>query len=314
MGNEVGFVAMSDNSRAIGLVVINGKFKSLVMNKVKANLAKVIKELQINVLEIDEYLEVLSERLRLELNESLDEYGLTLPEFYITNVATPDDDPNFKKLKQQFADKTLKVRDEQIRLAEVEAAHSRKIMEAQTQAQVKMVGAQGDAEALKIKAMAEADAYKAKAMAEAEEMKAKGYTYQQETARKISMEAMQKGNGKGSGIASEMIGLGVTLGAMSGVADMTKNSIKGASEVAVTDAGWDCACGEKGITSKFCPECGAKKPEKGTWDCACGEKGITSKFCPECGAKKPEKTTWDCACGAKGITSKFCPDCGAKKN
>ena len=315
MGNELSLVAMSDNSRAIGLLVINGKFKSLVMNKVKANLAKVIKELQINVLEIDEYLEVLSERLRVEINESLDEYGLILPEFYITNVATPDDDPNFKKLKQQFADKTLKIRDEQIRLAEVEAAHSRKIMEAQTQAQVKMVGAQGDAEALKIKAMAEADAYKAKAMAEAEEMKAKGYTYQQETNRKVTMEAMQKGiGGKGSSVVGDVIGLGVTLGAMSGVVDMTKNTMKGTTEVAVTDAGWDCACGQKGITSKFCPECGAKKPEKETWDCACGEKGITSKFCPECGAKKPEKTTWDCACGQKGITSKFCPECGAKKD
>ncbi len=315
MGNEYGLVAMSDNSRAIGLMVINGKFKSLVVSKVKANLAKVIKEQQINVLEIDEYLEVISEKLKEEINEGLEEYGLTLSELYVTNIATPDDDPNFKRLKQQFAEKTLKVRDEQIRLAEVEAAHSRKIMEAQTQAQVKMVGAQGDAEAMKIKAMAEVDAYKAKAMAEAEEMRAKGYTYQQETSRKVGMEAMQNGigGGKGSSAVGDIIGLGVTLGAMSGVVDMTKNSMKSATEVAVTDAGWDCACGKKGITSKFCPECGAKKPEPKTWDCACGTKGITSKFCPECGAKKPESATWDCACGTKGITSKFCPECGAKK-
>lgn len=53
---------------------------------------------------------------------------------------------------------------------------------------------------------------------------------------------------------------------------------------------WDCpACGSKEITSKFCPDCGAKKPEVYvTWDCsACGYKRITSKFCPECGVKKP---------------------------
>ena len=52
---------------------------------------------------------------------------------------------------------------------------------------------------------------------------------------------------------------------------------------------WTCpTCGTVGIKSKFCPECGTKKPEPAqTWDCACGEKGITSKFCPECGAKRP---------------------------
>lgn len=52
---------------------------------------------------------------------------------------------------------------------------------------------------------------------------------------------------------------------------------------------WNCpTCGTVGIKSKFCPECGTKKPEPAqTWDCACGEKGITSKFCPECGAKRP---------------------------
>jgi hypothetical protein len=52
---------------------------------------------------------------------------------------------------------------------------------------------------------------------------------------------------------------------------------------------WDCACGTKGIRSKFCPECGSKKPEQEQgWNCAvCGNKGILSKFCPECGSKKP---------------------------
>lgn len=56
---------------------------------------------------------------------------------------------------------------------------------------------------------------------------------------------------------------------------------------------------------------------KYVWNCpACGFKEITSKFCPDCGAKKPEAyVTWDCyACGYKGITSKFCPECGTKKS
>ena len=305
-----------------------GKFKALVMNKVKANLARIIKENNINILEVDEYIDVLSEKLRLAINEILAEYGLTMPEFFVTAIMTPDDDPNFRRLKQQFADKTLKVREEEIRKAEAEAAQSRKILEAQTEAQLKMVGAQGEAEALKIKAQAEAEAYKAQAFAEAEEMRAKGYTYQQETARMVGMEAMQNGiTGNGSGGAGsalgDIAGLGVTLGAMGGVIGMTKDALSpimqtsseiGGSVVPPSADTWDCSCGCKDIKSKFCPDCGSPKPAPAVgWDCTCGCKNITSKFCPECGSKKPEATTWDCTCGCKNITSKFCPECGSKK-
>ena len=314
------------------------KFKALVMNKVKANLARAIKENNINILEIDEYIDVISDDLRDIINETLDDYGLTMPEFYITSVMTPDDDPNFKRLKQQFADKTLRVREEEILRAEAEAAQGRKLVEAQTEAQLKMVGAQGDAEALKIKAMAEAEAYKAQAFAEAEEMRAKGYTYQQETARQVGLEAMQNGitggGTGGGGSLGDIASLGVTLGAMGGVMNLTKEALApvmqtasdigggvgaatAATVVAAAD-GWNCSCGAMNLTSKCCPECGSRKPEPAadTWTCtACGASGITSKFCPDCGAKKPEApAAWDCAaCGCKGITSRFCPDCGAKK-
>lgn len=306
-----------------------GKFKALVMNKVKANIARIIKENNINILEIDEYIDVVSEKLRVAINEVLGEYGLVMPEFFVTSVMTPDDDPNFRRLKQQFADKTLRVREEEIRKAEAEAAQGRKILEAQTEAQLKMVGAQGEAEALKIKAQAEAEAYKAQAFAEAEEMRAKGYTYQQETARMVGMEAMQNGiTGNGSGGAGsalgDIAGLGVTLGAMGGVIGMTKDALNpimrtsadiGGSVVASVGDTWDCVCGKTAISSKFCPECGTPKPVPVTgWNCGCGQTNIMSKFCPECGAKKPEApTTWDCACGCKGITSKFCPECGNKR-
>ena len=76
-------------------------------------------------------------------------------------------------------------------------------------------------------------------------------------------------------------------------------------------AGWKCACGAT-ATGKFCPECGAKKPEQQVgWKCACGAMA-TGKFCPECGAKKPEADGWTCACGAVN-KGKFCSECGAKR-
>jgi len=79
---------------------------------------------------------------------------------------------------------------------------------------------------------------------------------------------------------------------------------------------WVCACGNT-ATGKFCPECGAKKPEpkpaEGGWTCPVCGAACTGKFCPECGAKKPEAPEgWTCSCGAVN-KGKFCPECGAKK-
>ncbi len=309
-----------------------GIFRSLVMTQVKSFLAQTIKENNISVLEIDEKLMELSEALRVRINETLDDYGLTMPEFYVGRILTPDDDPNFRKMKEQYAAQYLLVREEEIKRKEAEAAAERKTVEAQTAAKMKIIGAQGDAEALKIQKQAEAEAYRMQAEAEAMEMKMKGYTYQQETARQVGLEAMQNGltggEGGGSGILGDVANLGVTLGAVGGVIGMTKevmspvmDSMKSATDVGMpadnnqTQSGWNCACGKTNITSKFCPECGSPKPAEPTaWDCACGMKGITSKFCPECGAKRPEKATWDCAnCGAKDVTGKFCPECGTKR-
>lgn len=76
---------------------------------------------------------------------------------------------------------------------------------------------------------------------------------------------------------------------------------------------WTCACGAS-CTGKFCPSCGAKKPEAAaSWTCACGHENF-GKFCQNCGTKKPDdkKIGWTCACGTVN-TGKFCAECGAKK-
>ena len=77
---------------------------------------------------------------------------------------------------------------------------------------------------------------------------------------------------------------------------------------------WTCQCGAT-VSGKFCPECGAKKPEPvqaDAWKCSCGAT-VTGKFCPECGSPKPaEQEGWTCTCGAVN-KGKFCQNCGAKK-
>lgn len=311
----------------------NGKgfFRSMVMTQVKSYLAQTIRENAISILEIDEHLMALSGALRERINAALDEYGLTMPEFYVSRIVTPDDDPNFRRMKEQYAEQYLLVRQENIRKAEAEAAADRKAVEAQTAARMKIIGAQGEAEALKIQKQAEAEAYRMQAEAEAAEMRMKGYTYQQETSRQVGLEAMKNGLGGGAnaaGALGDLAGLGVSLGAMSSVIGMTKDALSpmtqdaaqmGAAVGAAVTGGWDCpACGHKNITTNFCPDCGSKKPEPKTgWDCAqCGTKNIQSRFCPNCGAKKPEESSgWICPeCGAKDIMTNFCPNCGRKKD
>ena len=79
---------------------------------------------------------------------------------------------------------------------------------------------------------------------------------------------------------------------------------------------WKCSCGAV-VTGKFCPECGAKKPEPkptgDSWKCSCGATA-TGKFCPECGKPRPaDNAGWTCpTCGAVN-KGKFCAECGTKK-
>lgn len=75
----------------------------------------------------------------------------------------------------------------------------------------------------------------------------------------------------------------------------------------VTKNTWKCSCGAENV-GKFCPECGAKKPENKTWICSCGNTN-TGKFCSECGKERPNQSSWVCECGAVN-TGKFCPECG----
>lgn len=287
------------------------KFKAMIITKVKSNLARIIKSCNINILEIDEHLEEISGSLRMNINKALEEYGLIMPEFYVETVMTPDDDPNYRRLKQQHADMFLKIRQEEILKAEAEKARERMAVEAETEAQLKVISAQGEAQALRLKAEAEA-----------EEMRMKGFTYREQTAREIGVEAAKNmGGSSGGNAVGEIAGLGIALGAMSGVVDMTKNVMNPMTGV-ISDAvnpaqaeSWICSCGTANVT-KFCGNCGKPKPQADSpdaWICTCGRSN-TTKFCGNCGKPKPSgDTPWVCSvCGTEN-TTKFCGGCGKAK-
>ena len=122
-------------------------------------------------------------------------------------------------------------------------------------------------------------------------------------------EAMKTAAGNAAGAMTGFMGMGMAQQA--GGVNAAQLYQMGQQQTPAAD-GWKCSCGAT-ATGRFCPECGAKKPEpaKG-WKCACGAVS-EGKFCSECGAPKPaDDGSWVCACGAKN-TGKFCSECGGKK-
>ena len=132
--------------------------------------------------------------------------------------------------------------------------------------------------------------------------------------------AMETAAANEGGAMNGFIGMNMAGGAMGGGFNAAQNFYNmGAQQVqqvqqnqqpAPAQNGWKCSCGAT-ATGKFCPECGAKKPDEG-WKCSCGAVN-TGKFCQECGSKQPaqykcNKCGWQPEDPTKA--PRFCPECG----
>ncbi len=325
---------------------LQASFRPLISSAVKTNLSVVIKNEAIDLLEIDEKLDIISESLRNKILPGFEEYGLTIPQFYVTNVVLPENDPNFKRIRElhtitlqskiiqaEANVKTAQAQGEtQYRTAQeqskaaIETAHREVELQRQlTETEI----ARREAERKIIEAQAEVQTQRMAGRTEAEIMKAKGYS-QKDVLQAEVQKAYAEGIGNmgpafsaggGSSIVGDMMGLGVGMAAASAIAPQIGGMMQGfnmpsqTSTDSIAEDTWDCACGMKGIIGNFCNNCGAKRPDKIVgWDCTCGMKGIIGNFCSNCGAKRPEgPTTWDCDCGKKGITGNFCDNCGKKR-
>ena len=303
-------------------------FRPLISSAVKTNLSASIKAQNINILEVDESLGVLSDVLRRSILPGFEEYGLTIPEFYVTTVVLPENDPNFKRIRELHtislqqkmvqAEANIKVTMAEA-AATVTAAERQAVLEAETTETEK---ARREAERELIRAQTEAQAAKMAGFAEAEVMRAQGVTkkdYLQTDVQKAYAEGIGNMtiNGGGGGVAGDMIGLGVGMAAAGAVAPQMGEMFKGFGFEQKQQPTKNITCpncnAEVPENSKFCLECGSKIEllnENEVICPACGKKTAKGKFCMECGASLIAK----CAkCGAELPSgAKFCLECGEK--
>lgn len=248
-------------------------FRSFLMTRVKTYIAQVIKNNSINIFEIDENLSMFSDAIKELLIPDFENYGISLEQFFVTNILKPDGDRQYEKFKElhfrQYAD-----------IAEAKLRQQTDIIYAQTEAQKTVIASQ------------------AMATKRAQE----GYTYQQERGFDVATAVAQ------NQAVGEFTNMGIGLGTMAGVGGAVGGMVGGMMNDAVATAAAPVSA-----ENIVCPKCGATLPAGAKFCFACGEKievlAPDEMICPSCGKKTP-KGKFCMECGAP-LASK-CPNCGAE--
>ena len=318
-------------------------FRPMISTLVKSNLSAAIKSRNIDIVEVDEHLAELSEDLRYSILPGFEEYGLTVPQFYVTAIMPPENDPNYKRLvelhtitlqkRMAFAEAEVKTSQAQSRAsymtaqaeadARIKAAQRGAILEEQT---TETEIARREAERKLIQAQAEAQAAQMAGLSEAAVMQAKGYNQKdvlQAEVQKAYAEgignmgpAISSGGG-GSSVVGDMVGLGVGMAAMGAISPQLGEMMKGFQMSMGGNVGQATgpvqSSGENTRGSIKCSACGNELPAGAKFCFACGAKveelAANEMICPSCGKKTP-KGKFCMECGAPLINR--CPNCGAE--
>ena len=78
-------------------------FRGLYLTKVKDSISSYLIKKSVSALEINAYLDELSEHLKEKIKPTMDDYGIKLLNFYVNDINVPEDDPTVKKLKDALA-------------------------------------------------------------------------------------------------------------------------------------------------------------------------------------------------------------------
>jgi membrane protease subunit (stomatin/prohibitin family) len=239
------------------------------MTKVKSYIARVIRQEEISIFEIDEHLEEISESLRKALYEDFLDYGVALERFFITTVLKPDGEASYEKFK------------------DLHFRQYSEVAEAKLRQQVGVIDAHTSAQ----KTIIESQAIATKRAQE-------GYTYQDE--RSFDVAEIVAANDAPMPFGSVNIG-NIAATAPAPATSEKESKCHACGKLLPPDTKFCPECGEKVLPkipegmvicpeckkvvakSKFCPECGHKMV---TVCRECGKEIGDAKFCPECGAKQ----------------------------
>lgn len=311
---------------------LTSSFRPLISSTVKTNLARCIKEQNIDILEVDEHLDLLSTVLKQPIQAGFEEYGLTIPEFYVTTVLLPEGDANFKRIRELHTislQRRMVEADTAIKTAQAEAATTVTVAQRQAimeQQNTETELARREAERDLIRAQTEVQKTRLAGYAEADVMHAQGIDKRdilQADVQKAYAQGLGNMHISGGGVAGDMIGLGVGMAAAGAVnghvgqmfQEMGTHFSVGKTEKPDTPEKTICPnCkAEVPAGAKFCLECGTKIEVLGNDEMicpACGKKTHKGKFCMECGAPLVHKCP---KCGTElPASAKFCPECGEK--
>ncbi len=274
---------------------LSDSFRPLIANEVRVLLSGILRDEAIDILEIDAHLDSISRKLREGLLPVFEEYGLSIPQFYVTSIALPEDDPNFRRIRdlhtvslqeklcraeavvrttQAQSEQQYRTAEEQSQAA-IEAARRESVLQKQlTETEI----LKREAERQVIAAEAQAKAASITGFAEAEVMKAKGYN-ERDVLQAEVQKAYAEGIGNmgsdagasGGGLTGDMLGIGIGLAMAGAVAPQIGDVMRGASPWGASPASspafpasanlWDCSCGKRGNDGTFCSNCGKRKDD-----------------------------------------------------
>ena len=310
-------------------------FRPLISTAVKANLPSAIKQQNIDIVEVDEHLVELSDSLKSKILPGFEEYGLTIPQFYLTNIVLPENDPNFKRLRELHTitlQKRMATAEAEVRVTQAESRASYMTAEAAAEAKIKAAQreailegetteteiARREAERKIIQAQADAQATQMAGMAEAAVMQAQGYN-QKDVLQAEVQKAYAEGignmggganGGTGGSMLGDMVGLGVGMAAMGAMAPQVGEMMKGFN---FSQQNGNMKDGVQKSETVQCPKCGNALPNGAKFCLECGTKienlAENEMICPHCGQKTP-KGKFCMECG-QALVSK-CPSCGAE--
>ena len=97
------FVKLVGNTEFFTKEQIQEQFRSAFQSKIKVSIAKTMKECKYTVLDMNTELETIGQSVETDLSEILDEYGIRLVNFYISDISIPEDDPNYQIINKAYA-------------------------------------------------------------------------------------------------------------------------------------------------------------------------------------------------------------------